>query len=299
MKAEILLAARIYPPVLAVLEREFTVRKLSGADDGCDFIKLECANVRAAVTTGITGLSRDHIEALPKLEIIACFGTPHGTVDLASARARGVIVTNTPDSIQDLVAELAVGLAIATLRKVCETDRFIRAGKWLTAVHPMGTGLCGKTCVIRGLGRVGQIVAIRAEACRMRVRYHGPREKQGASYPYHADLESMARESDCLVVTCPETAATRGLVGARILDALGPDGYLINVARGHIVDEAALIAALKEKRIAGAGLDVYWEEPRVPAELLAMDNVVLTPHIGSSTREVREERGRELFANLR
>src|SRR5262245_9739301 len=299
MKPEILLAARIYAPALAALEREFTVHKLPDANGPDDFVKLGCANVRAAVTTGIAGLTREHIEALPKLEIIACFGTPHGTVDLASARARGGIVTNTPDSIQDLVAELAVGLAIATLRKLCETDRFVRAGKWPTSVPPMGTGLRGKTCGSIGLGRIGNGVAIRAEACGMSVCYHGPHEKQDASYRYYADLESMARESDCLVVTCPETAATRGLVNGRILDALGPDGYLINVARGPIVDEAALIAALKEKRIAGAGLDVYWEEPRVPSELLAMDNVVLTPHIGSSTREVREERGRKLIANLR
>lgn len=133
----------------------------------------------------------------------------------------------------------------------------------------------------------------------MSVCYHGPTRKQDVAYPYHADLETMARSADCLVITCPLTPATRGLVNARILDALGPDGFLVNVARGPVVDERALIAALRDGRIAGAGLDVFWDEPRVPAELMAMENVVLLPHMGSSTREIREERGRILMANLR
>ena len=133
----------------------------------------------------------------------------------------------------------------------------------------------------------------------MSVCYHGPREKQDAAFPYFPDLESMAREADCLVVCCPLTPETRNLVDARILDALGPEGFLVNVARGPVVDEAALLAALANKRIAGAGLDVFWDEPRVPAALTEMENVVLVPHIGSSTREIREERGKKLLANLR
>jgi lactate dehydrogenase-like 2-hydroxyacid dehydrogenase len=133
----------------------------------------------------------------------------------------------------------------------------------------------------------------------MAISYHGPRRKEDVPYPYHPDVEGMARGVDCLVVTCPATPATRNLVDARVLDALGPQGFLVNVARGLIVDQAALIAALQEKRIAGAALDVFWDEPRVPAELMALDTVVLTPHIGTSTREVREERGRKLLANLR
>ena len=163
----------------------------------------------------------------------------------------------------------------------------------------MGRELGGKTCGIVGLGQIGRRVAQLAEAFGMSVRYHGPRRKEDAMWPYHADLEELARLSDCLVVTCPLTDATRGLIDTHILDALGPDGLLVNVARGPVVDELALISALREGRIAGAGLDVFWDEPRVPEELLAMDHVVLMPHMGSSTREVREERGKKLLANLR
>jgi lactate dehydrogenase-like 2-hydroxyacid dehydrogenase len=237
------------------------------------------------------------LEALPKLEIVASFGNPRGTVDLVSARARGVVVTNTPDAITKPVADLAMGLVVAVMRRICESDRFVRSGQWRTRTMAMGRELGGKTCGIVGLGAIGRQVAKLAEAFGMSARYHGPRRKEGP-WPFHSDLTELARLSDCLVITCPLTQATRGLVNMPILDALGPDGFLVNVARGPVVDEQALIAALRNGRIAGAGLDVYWDEPRVPAELLAMENVVLTPHMGSSTREVREERGRKLLANL-
>jgi len=185
------------------------------------------------------------------------------------------------------------------MRRIAEADRFVRAGEWLSGLLPPGSGLSGKTCGIIGLGAIGRGIAKRAEAFGMSVCYHGPRKKQDATYAYYPELVSLAHESDCLVVACPSTPQTRSLVDARILDALGPDGYLINIARGPIVDEQALIAALREKRIAGAALDVFWDEPRVPAELVAMEQVVLAPHIGSTTREIREERGAKLLANLR
>ncbi|HKA43222.1 MAG TPA: 2-hydroxyacid dehydrogenase [Burkholderiales bacterium] len=299
MKPEILVTVPLYGPTLAELEREYTAHRLWVAGDPDAFLRQVAASVRGVVTTGLAGLARSRIEALPRLEIIACVGTPHGTVDLATAQSRGVVVTNTPDSITELVAELAMGLIITVMRRICETDRFVRAGKWRTGVAPMGTEVRGKACGIVGLGRIGRGVARRAEACGMSVHYYGPHPKHDVSYPYHADLESMARLANCLVVTCPATPATRNLVDARILDALGPEGFLVNVARGTVVDEPALIAALGEKRIAGAGLDVFRDEPRVPPELIAMDSVVLTPHIGTSTREIREERGRKLLANLR
>jgi lactate dehydrogenase-like 2-hydroxyacid dehydrogenase len=299
MKPEILVTRPFYPPALADLEREYVVHKLWTATDPESYLKEECTSVRAVVTTGIGGLGRSTIDLLPSLEIVACFGTPHGTVDLAATRDRGVVVTNTPDSIQETVADLALGLVVAVMRRICENDRFVRAGKWLTATPAMGREVRGKTCGIVGLGRIGRGVARRVEACGMAVCYCGPRPKQEAPFAYFPDLEDMARKADCLVVTCPETPATRGLVNARVLDALGPDAFLVNVARGAIVDQTALVSALRENRIAGAGLDVYWDEPRVPAELLALENVVLVPHIGSSTREVREGRRAKLLANLR
>ena len=255
--------------------------------------------VRGVVTVGSVGLAAGLIESLPKVEIIGCFGTPHGTVDIAAANTRGVVVTNTPDSITEAVADLAIGLVIALMRRICETDRFVRAGKWTAGLPPMGTDLRGKTCGIVGLGKIGREIARRADALGMAVCYHGRRKKPDVSYPFCPDLTELARRSDCLVVACWLTPETRGLIGSRILDELGPGGFLVNIARGPIVEEAALISALKNGRIAGAALDVYWDEPRVPEALLAMENVVLVPHIGSSTREVRDARGEKLLANLR
>lgn len=299
MRPEILVLVPIYAPTLAALEREFTVHRLWTAPARDALVKEVAPRVRGVVTSGSSGIDSSLIEALPKLEIVGCFGTPHGTVDLALAKRRGVIVTNTPDSIVEDVADLAMGLIVAVMRRIAEADRFVRSGKWEAGLLDPGTGLGGKTCGIVGLGAIGKGIARRAEAFRMTVRYHGPRRKPEVAYPYDPDLENLARAADCLVVACPATPDTRNLVNARILDALGPAGFLVNIARGSIVDEQALIAALRERRIAGAALDVVRDEPRMPAELIAMPNVVMTPHIGSTTREVREERGRKLLANLR
>ena len=299
MKPEILVLVPIYAPTLAALEREFSVHKLWTATEPDALVKQVAPRVRGVVTSGSSGIDKGLIEALPKLEIIGCFGTPRGTVDLALAKRRGVVVTNTPDSIVEDVADLAMGLIVALMRRIAEADHFVRAGKWEAGLLEPGTGLGGKSCGIVGLGAIGMRIARRAEAFGMSVRYQGPRRKREVAYPYVPDLESLARASDCLVVACPATPETRNLVNARILDALGPGGFLVNIARGSIVDEQALIAALRERRIAGAALDVFRDEPRVPAELMAMRNVVMTPHIGSTTREVREGRGRKLFANLR
>ena len=299
MNPELLVTTPIYAPTLAALEREFTLHRLWTAREPDAFIEERSVGVRGVVTTGIGGLSRERMDALPALQIIACFGTPHGTVDLAAARKRGIVVTNTPDSIAAPVADLAVGLLIAAMRRICASDWFVRAGKWRDGPPPMGRELGGKTCGIVGLGKIGKGIAQRAAAFGMAVCYHGPHRKDDVSYPYYPDLEAMARQTDCLVLACPLTPATRNLIDARILDALGADGFLVNVARGPVVHQQALIAALAEKRIAGAGLDVFWDEPDVPPELIAMDNVVLQPHMGSSTQEIREERGRKVLANLR
>jgi lactate dehydrogenase-like 2-hydroxyacid dehydrogenase len=292
MKPEILLITRIYAPTLAVLEHEYTVHNLDTAADPAALMKEVSGRVRAVVTTGLVGCDRARIEALPKLELIASFGNPKGTVDLAAAKERAVTVTNTPDAIYELVAELAIGLAVAIMRKVCETDRFVRAGKWAQQAQPMGRQLLGKTCGIIAMGRIGRGVARRAEAFGMSICWHGPRRKDDVSYPYYADLAEMARRCDCLI-------ETTGLVSVAVLEALGPDGFLVNVARGPVVEEQALITALQERRIAGAGLDVYWQEPHVPAALFPLDNVVMTPHMGTATLDVREGRGQKVLENLR
>ena len=294
-----LLMRAIYAPTIAELEREFTVHKLWTVAEPDAYIKRACANVRAAVTTPPAGFSRRDFDALPKLEILACFGPHCELLDLAAAKERDVAVTYTPDSTAEPVADLAMTMIGAVMRRLCEADRFVRAGHWPAGVFASGREVRGKTCGIVGFGRIGREIAKRAAAFDMSVCYHGPRRKENVAYPYFDDLEAMARESDCLVVTCPATPATRNLVDARILRALGADGFLINVARGSIVDEQALIAALAAKQIAGAALDVFQDEPRVPAALLQMENVVLAPHIGTSTRENRDERSRKLMMDLR
>jgi lactate dehydrogenase-like 2-hydroxyacid dehydrogenase len=297
LKPEILILEPIYAPAMAALERDYVVHKLWEAPEAQAFMRDVGARVRGLVTTGIVGFTRAHLEALPRLEIVACFGSPRGTFDMEAAKQRRLVVTTTPDVTAPSVADLALGLMLSLMRRIGESDRFVRAGKWRSYAPAVGRELGGKTCGIVGLGQIGAGIARRAVAFGMSVCYHGPRSKD-VPYRYYADLHEMAKRSDCLVVACPSTRETRGLVDARILDALGPEGFLVNVARGEIVDERALIDALEHKRIAGAALDVYWREPEVPAALLEMDNVVLTPHTGSTTRELREERSRKLLANL-
>jgi lactate dehydrogenase-like 2-hydroxyacid dehydrogenase len=297
MKPEVLVLKPIYAPTLAALERDYIVHKPWTAADPAAFMKGAGANVRALVTTSATGFTRAHLDALPKLEIVACFGTARG-FDIEGAKARGVLVTFTPDVIAPAVADLAMALVLAATRRICEGDRFVRDGKWLANPPPVGRDIGGRTCGIVGLGEIGLNVARRAEAFGMSVSYYGPRKK-AVPYTYFSDLCEMARATDCLVVCCPETPETRGLVDARVLEALGPRGFLVNVARGPVVDEKALIDALREKRIAGAGLDVYWDEPKVPQALLEMPNVVLAPHVGSATEEIRDARHEKLLANLK
>jgi lactate dehydrogenase-like 2-hydroxyacid dehydrogenase len=299
MKPELVIMRAIYEPAIAELEGNFSVHRLWTAKAPDAFLRERSGEVRAVVTTTPYGFSRADFDTFPKLEILACFGPYYNLVDLATARARGVAVTHTPGSTAEPVADLALGMIIAVMRRLCESDRFVRAGKWTAGVFPAGTEVRGKTCGIVGFGRIGREIAKRAGAFDMKICYHGPRRKADVAFPYYEDLEHMARDCDCLVVTCALTDTTRNLVDAKILAALGPAGFLVNVARGAIVDEDALIAALRNGGIAGAALDVFRDEPQVPAELLQMENVVLAAHIGTSTREVRESRHRMLLTDLR
>jgi hydroxypyruvate reductase len=301
VKPEILVITPIYGPTLARLEIDYVVHKLWVRNDRSALLREVGSRVRALVTTGFVGFKRADLEPLAKVEIVACYGNGHNTYDLAAAKERGIVVTNTPDPTSETVAELAVTLLLTVSRRVAESDRYTRAGRWTGGPGSFGLGhtVMGKTCGVIGLGNIGRGVARRCEALGMSVVYHGPRAKTDVPYRYYASALDMARDADALIVTCPLTRETRGLVDARAIESLGPNGYIVNVGRGPIVDQQALIAALRDKRIAGAALDVYWSEPDVPAELKAMDNVVLAPHIGSSTVEIREERGAKLLANLR
>ena len=298
-KPEILLVSPMYAPMMAELERDFTVHKPWAAPEPDAYIRQACGNVRAAVTRTPIGFSRRDFESLPRLEMVACFGPTYELIDLTAAKERGVVVACTPDSTAEPVADLAMGMIVAVMRRLCEADRFVRSGAWPERAFDAGREVHGRKLGIVGFGKIGRQIAKRAAGFDMSVSYYGPHRKEDVAYPYFDDLESMAQLSDCLVVTCPLTAATRNLIDKRVLAALGAEGFLVNVSRGPVVDEQALIEALASKQIAGAALDVFRDEPRVPAELMKMDNVVLAPHIGTSTREIREGRRAKLLGDLR
>ncbi|MFZ5556453.1 MAG: 2-hydroxyacid dehydrogenase [Pseudomonadota bacterium] len=297
-RPEVLMAAPMFPAAMAAVEQDFTAHKLWLAPDRNALVAEVAPRVRGMTTTGMVGAGADLIEALPQLEIIACFGVGYDAIDVAAAKRRNVIVTNTPDVLTDCVADLAMSLLLASARRICEAERYVRAGKWLQGHFPLSTKVGGKTCGLVGLGRIGQAVAKRAEAFGMRVAWHGPRRKD-VPYPYHADLVELAKVSDFLVVTAPGGEDTFHLVEEAVLNALGPTGTLVNVARGSVVDEPALIRALQDKRLGAAALDVFEHEPRIPDALLAMGNVVLLPHLGSATRETRGAMGQLVVDNLR
>ena len=298
MTIELLILKPIYEPTMRALAEKYIVHKLWEQANPEDYLRQPHLEIRAVVTNGVSGFRGDQVAQLPNLEIIACFGVAHGTLDLASARARGVVVTNTPDNSANTVADLAIGLMLSVMRRIPEADRYVRAGTWEKKPFPMASALSGKTCGLAGLGSIGRAIAKRAEAFGMQIAYSGPRKKDDVPYPFYTDVAELASAVDCLVVACPERPETHNLVNARVLQALGPDGFLVNIARGSVVDEAALIAALSDHRIAGAGLDVFPDEPKVSAALRSMENVVLTPHIGTSTNEIRKERSDLVLANL-
>ena len=257
------------------------------------------ADIRALVSWARYAVTAEMMGRLPGLEILAGFGVGYDRFDLKAAKERGVVVTNTPDVLTDDVADLALGLMIAVLRRISALDRFVRAGRWAAGETPaLARKVSGKRLGIVGLGRIGRAIARRAEAFALTVAYTGPRAYKDAPYRYVADLIELARASDILVVSCRADAASRHLIDAEVLRALGAKGILVNIARGSLVDEAALVALLKSGALGGAGLDVYALEPRGLPELHALDNVVLMPHIGSATEETRLAMGELVIANL-
>ncbi|MDL1859495.1 2-hydroxyacid dehydrogenase [Betaproteobacteria bacterium PRO7] len=297
MKPALLLVAPIYAPTQARLESDYRVARWYDAPDRAALLAQAAPEVRVAVTSGGAGMKAELIGKLPRLELIACFGVGVDAIDLAAARARGIRVTNTPDVLTDDVADLALGLVLATVRRIVAADRYVREGRWLKGPMALTGRIKGTRLGIVGMGRIGQAIAQRAAAFGMDIAYHGPRAKP-VPWRYEPDLLALARESGVLVVACPGGESTRRLIDRAVLDALGPAGILINIARGSVVDEDALVAALASGRLGGAGLDVFADEPRVPAALLALDNVVLQPHQGSATHATRGAMGQLVLDNV-
>jgi lactate dehydrogenase-like 2-hydroxyacid dehydrogenase len=257
------------------------------------------SDVVAAITSSRFGVTNEQMDAMPSLRAIVHFGVGYETTDIAHARSRDIVVSNTPDVLTDCVADLAVGGMIDVLRRLSAADRFVRRGDWLAGQYPLAVKVTGRKVGILGLGRIGQAIAHRLEAFDCELSYHSRHQVPDSAYTYAASPEALAEAVDVLVVATSGGAATAGLVSADVLTALGPAGYLVNIARGSVVDEPALVAALTNGTIAGAALDVFADEPNVPNPLLGMDNVVLLPHIASATVETREAMGDLAFRNLR
>jgi len=296
---EILSVGPFYSPSFEAMERDFTVHKLWQAKDKAGLLTEVGSRVRGIQSGAGHGADAKLMDALPKLEIISCFGVGVDAVDLGAAKQRGVIVTNTPDVLNECVADLAMGLTLATLRRISLGDRFVRAGSWLKGALPLAQKVGGKTMGILGYGRIGKAIARRAEAFGMHIVYHGRKPQPGVALRYYSSLTDMARDCEVLMVICPGGAATRHLVNAEVMQALGPEGTLINVARGSVVDEQALVKALADGTLGAAGLDVFEAEPKVPEALLGMDQVVLQPHVGSATHDTRKAMGDLTVDNLR
>ncbi len=297
MKTDIVLVVPIYAGAVEQLDQSYAMHRLWQAKHRSSFLAEIRDRVRAIVT-GPGRVDAELMDALPKTEIIATqsVGTDH--IDLAAAKARGIVVTNTPDVLTDDVADLAMALVLSVARRIVVGDRFVRDGKWLQGNLPLATKVGGATMGIVGLGRIGQAIAKRAEAFGMKIAYHGPRAKAGVAYRFYPNLAEMAGAVDYLVVSCPGGAGTRNLVNAEVLRALGPEGVVVNISRGSVIEEPAMVEMLRDGRLGGAGLDVFADEPRVPEALLPLENVVLQPHVGSATHATRGAMGQLVIDNL-
>lgn len=297
-KVELLATAPLSPYMAARLDEHFVVHDRSLVADSAALSKV-APRVRAVTGAGDSRVSGELISKLPALEIISIFGVGYDGVDVPTAKAKGVAVTNTPDILNDDVADLALGLMLGISRQLVQADHHVRSGKWSAAPMELGRKMSGARLGLVGIGRIGQRIAHRAEAFDMQVAYTARSAREGLPYPYYPDARSLAANSDYLVVITPGGRSTEKIIDAGVLRALGPKGILVNVARGSVVDEAALVDALERGGIAGAALDVFESEPNVPEKLRAMPHVLLTPHIGTATRDTRQAMADLVVANLR
>ena len=298
MSSEILITASLPPFLRDPLRASYRCHDLVHAADPAALLAAEGPRVRGLVQSGGTVTPTTLLDELPNLGIISVFGVGYDGVPVDYCRQRGIMVAHTPDVLTDDVADVATALVLMTARGFVAADRFVRSGQWLSGAPPLTTCLGGKKAGVLGLGRIGRAIARRLEAMGMSIAYTTRRPQPDVPWRHVPDLRALAAEVDFLIVACPGGPATSKLVDANVLAALGPKGTLVNIARGSIVDESALVAALQAGTIRAAGLDVFAAEPNVPAALLALDNVVLLPHVGSATRETRQAMADLCRANL-
>jgi lactate dehydrogenase-like 2-hydroxyacid dehydrogenase len=291
----------LMPAVQEPITSEYGAVRLPEPGPGREeFLQQHGGTFDVAVTSGKVGVGTDLMRALPNLRAVVNFGVGYDTTDVAQAAERGIAVSNTPDVLNDCVADTAMALYLDVLRQTSAADRFVRRGDWLGKGNfPLATKASGKRVGILGLGRIGRVIARRLEGFDCAISYHSRNPVDGVAYEYKASPRDLAEGCDVLIVAAAGGPDSARLVDAGVIEALGPNGYLINIARGSVVDEDALVAALLGGRLAGAGLDVFADEPKVPEDLLALDNVVLLPHLGSGTHETRAAMAELTLANLR
>jgi lactate dehydrogenase-like 2-hydroxyacid dehydrogenase len=299
-KPQLLITAKMMPMIEAQVAEYFEVHRcLTTADDA---VLTNVGPHIQAVCTGGHGFIKSNealFARLPNLKVISSFGVGYDAIEIAAAAKRGIIVTNTPDVLNEEVADTALGLLLMTVRELGQAEQYLRAGKWATSGdYRLTSSLRDRKVGMVGFGRIGKAIAKRVQAFGVPVAYFG-RTKQDEAIPYYSDLVAMARDYNTLIVITPGGAGTKDLVNAAVLKSLGPQGIVINVARGTVVDEPALIAALKAKTIHAAGLDVMWGEPKINPELMTLENCVLLPHVGSASLNTRDAMGQRVVDNLK
>ncbi|ALV27166.1 2-hydroxyacid dehydrogenase [Pannonibacter phragmitetus] len=299
-KPDILIPSPLRDMIIDGLEPHFTLHKLYEAEDAEAFLKEREAIIRG-IAVSFFHVDQPFIDRFPNLEIVSNFGVGYDKVDARHCGTRGIIVTNTPDVLSEEVADTAIGLMIMTIRELSAAERWLRDGNWeKKGAYRLTPGtLRGRTLGIFGLGRIGKAIATRAEAFGMSVHYHGRTQQAGVDYTYHPSLVSLAEAVDTLMIVAPGGPETQHMVGERVLEVLGPDGVLINIGRGSVVNETALIEALKKGTIMAAGLDVFEHEPHVPQALQDLPNAVLLPHVGSASVATRDAMGQLVVDNLK
>ncbi len=299
-KPDILIPSPLRDMIIDGLEPHFTLHKLYEADDAEAFLKEREAIIRG-IAVSFFHVDQPFIDRFPNLEIVSNFGVGYDKVDARHCGTRGIIVTNTPDVLSEEVADTAIGLMIMTIRELSAAERWLRDGNWeKKGAYRLTPGtLRGRTLGIFGLGRIGKAIATRAEAFGMSVHYHGRTQQAGVDYTYHPSLVSLAEAVDTLMIVAPGGPETQHMVGERVLEVLGPDGVLINIGRGSVVNETALIEALKNGTIMAAGLDVFEHDPHVPQALQDLPNAVLLPHVGSASVATRDAMGQLVVDNLK
>jgi lactate dehydrogenase-like 2-hydroxyacid dehydrogenase len=298
VKPDLLMTGPMMAMIQEQLAERFTVHKLWEAADKEAFLRQVAPSIVAIASGSHVPCDPALMGRFPGVKIVSSFGVGYDHIDATWAGQNGIVVTNTPDVLNEEVADTALGLLLCTMRQLPQVDRYLRAGKWLEKPYPLTTTLRDRKVGIVGLGRIGKAIARRLEAFNLPVVYHGRSEQKDVSYRYYPSLLEMAKDVNVLMIVAPGGASTNKIVNREVLEALGPDGVVINVGRGSVVDEAALVEALRAKTILSAGLDVFEDEPKVPADLIAMDHVVLFPHVGSASVHTRNGMAQLVVDNL-